>query len=136
MSTHKYNTIHYNNILAYLKNNPSSFLSVENISQHFKCQNIKIGTATIYRVLNKLIDENIIKKQVFEKNKEAFYQYISVECMTHYHFRCDICKTLFHIDCDTINNFVSHIKNSHGFSIDLLNSIFKGTCSKCKGEII
>lgn len=130
----KYNTIHYNNILKYIKCNKNIFLSSDNIVNHFKNSNIKIGTSTIYRVINRLCDEKQIRKDWDEKNNQYVYQYISDNCHSHYHLKCNVCNTLFHIDCSTINNLIHHIKENHNFNIDPFNSVLKGTCNKCKKE--
>jgi len=133
MSIHKYNTIHYNNILEYITNNSDNLISSNDIIEHFNKQNIKIGVSTVYRVLNNLVNEDIIRKEMSSDKNQSYYQFINSDCHLHYHFKCDICNKLFHINCSNTNSFVEHINKTHGFSINLFNSMLKGTCNKCKG---
>lgn len=131
----QYNTTNNKIILEHLSNNKDLILSVDDIMFYFKTQNINIGISTIYRILDKFVLNGKVKKYVTSDSKKAMYQYIdSIDnCKQHFHFRCNECKKVLHVDCNNVIDIVEHIINKHNFYIDLSQTIFYGTCSSCKG---
>ena len=69
-----YNTKQKDTILNYLKKNEDKCLTINEIYSALVKDN-NIGLTTIYRFLNKLEEDNIIKK--YTDKKEATYQYIN-----------------------------------------------------------
>jgi len=124
-----YNTKQKDIILDYLKNNKDKCLTINEIYNELVKTN-NIGLTTIYRFLNKLENENIIKKYVDQK--EATYQYINNdECKNHIHLKCLKCNRIIHLDCHDAVNLSKHIKEEHNFNID--STIF-GICKECNNE--
>lgn len=91
----------------------------------------KVGLTTIYRMVDKLIDENIINRYI-SKDNTTYYQYLK-ECEeeNHFYLKCDKCGELIHIDCDCIEDLSNHIIKKHRFKLNKKNIIISGICEKC-----
>ena len=63
-----------------------------------------IDLATVYRALDRLTDENLIKKLILD-GKKALYEYTD---HTHHHAVCDNCDQVihFHLDESQLKNLV------------------------------
>lgn len=120
-------------ILDYLSSLKGKHVTVNQISEHFKLQNTPIGTATIYRHLEKLVDEGQVKKYLVDGIIGACFQYVDSNETEYieYHFKCDKCGKLFHQQCRVIDELENHISDTHNFQINASKTIFYGTCTQC-----
>ena len=124
-----YNTKQKDVILNYLIKNKDKCVTINDIYENIK-KDHKLGLTTVYRFLNKLTEENIIKK--YTDKKEATYQYIdNDECKNHLHLKCMKCNRIIHLDCHDALLLSKHIHDEHDFNID--STIF-GVCKECQNE--
>ena len=72
----KYKTKQRARILEYLKNNSKQHITADEIINYFKKTENPIGKSTIYRCIDNLIEENVIRKYINEEGKSACFQYI------------------------------------------------------------
>lgn len=93
----------------------------------------KVGLTTIYRLIDKLVEENKLNKTISIDNT-TYYQYLE-ECTkeNHFYLKCDKCGSMTHIDCDCIEELTSHIVQNHKFKPNKDHIIIDGICSKCIG---
>ena len=92
--------------------------------------NGSVGLTTIYRLIDKLIEDGLVNKYI-DKNK-TYYQYLSkCEEENHFFLRCNMCGSLVHIDCDCIQDLSNHILKEHKFKPDKEHIIINGMCDKC-----
>ena len=123
---------HYNTKKKDIKNNgikkQKHEFTVKDIYDELKDQ---VGLTTIYRMIDKLITENILNRYI-SKDNTTYYQYLK-ECEedNHFYLKCDNCGELVHIDCDCIEELSNHIINKHGFKPNKKNIIINGTCERC-----
>lgn len=122
-----YNTKQKDLILNVIKNQKHEF-TIKDIYEEL---NEKVGLTTIYRLVDKLIDEKVLNKNISRDNT-TYYQYLK-ECSEENHFflKCDKCGDLIHIDCDCIDDLSSHIFKKHKFVLNKENIIINGVCEKC-----
>ena len=122
-----YNTKQKNIILNLLKSQKREFT----IMEIYEKTNRKVGLSTIYRLVDKLVDDNIISKNI-SKNNKAYYQYLST-CSkdNHFYLKCKSCGLVIHIDCDCIQDLFFHISSNHDFMIDKKQIIINGLCKDC-----
>ena len=95
--------------------------------------NSEIGLTTIYRMVDKLVIDNVISKSI-GKDNITYYHYLG-KCNKDNHFflKCESCGVVEHVDCDCIEDLSNHISNSHNFNLtDHL--IINGICKKCGGK--
>ncbi len=101
------------------------------------CENLSdIGETTIYREINKLLNDGILVKLVSDNNTLR-YQYVDkCNCDNHMYLKCNKCGKMFHVDCSLLNGLKTHVKKEHNFSIANNNLIVGGTCLNCiKNEV-
>ena len=72
----KYKTKQRENILNYLKQNKQNHITADQIIEHFKSTGTPIGKSTVYRYLDNLVTENIIRKYISQERGSACFQYI------------------------------------------------------------
>ena len=112
---------------------------IKNLNREFTVKEIydelksSTGLTTIYRVIDKLLEEGYIEKRVGDKT--TYYQYLEkCDCDNHYYLKCMNCGKLIHVDCDCINELSAHILKKHGFVTTKDHIILQGTCKKCLGR--
>ena len=128
----KYNTKQRERILKYLKENKDSNITADEIINYFKSTNDKIGKATVYRYLNNLVKENIVKKYMVENRNCSCYQYIEEQnCDSHYHLKCEKCNKIIHLECDEFKEVENHIAKEHDFELDSVKTVLYGICKEC-----
>ena len=96
-----------------------------------KCKE-EIGLTTVYRYVDKLVEEKMIKK-IIKQDGKTYYQYLE-ECEkeNHFYLKCENCEKMIHIDCDCIEELSSHILKHHQFQTNKKNIIIEGLCKKCQ----
>lgn len=128
MKNKSYKTKQKEEILDIIKQQKNDF-SIQDIYNEL---NHKVGLTTIYRYIDKLLNEKRLNKYI-SNNNTAYYQYLEkCEEENHFYLRCEKCKELIHIDCNCVNDLFKHIKNKHNFKANNENVIVNGICSKCK----
>lgn len=128
-----YNTKQKENLLSFLIQNKEKHTNVQEISAYLSSEDTPVGTATIYRQLDKLVELGVVRKYVFDGKTGACYQYIEDDksCHEHFHLKCISCGKLIHIDCDYLMGVNSHIFEHHGFTVDSSQTVFYGRCAEC-----
>ena len=116
-------------ILNIIRQQKNSF-TIKDIYKELKG---KVGLTTIYRLIDKLVEENKLNKTISIDNT-THYQYLE-ECTeeNHFYLKCDKCGNMTHIDCDCIEELTSHIVQNHKFKPNKDHIIIDGICSKCIG---
>lgn len=132
-SSGKYKTKQRELIMDYLIHNQKKHVTAENILDYLKCNHTPVGKSTVYRYLEVLIEQNIIRKYTLEDGMSSCFQYISkaATCEEHYHFKCSKCGELFHVSCDLMKGISDHVYKEHHFTIDSSKTVFYGLCEKC-----
>ncbi len=122
-----YNTKQKDSILNAIKKQKKEFA----IRDIYNELNGNIGLTTIYRLIDKLEKEGIVKK-ITHQEDSFYYQYLE-ECNeeNHFYLKCEKCGNLIHIDCDCIKELYEHISLKHNFQFNKENIIINGLCSKC-----
>lgn len=96
----------------------------------------KTGLTTIYRLVDKLVEDGCLSKFI-GKDNITYYQYLEkCDCNNHFYLKCDICGSMIHIDCDCIEDLSNHILNNHKFNLSKEHIIINGTCNKCSKEVV
>ena len=128
----KYNTKHRNEIIKYLKKNENKHLTIQEIKDELKG---KIPQATLYRLMDSLEQEGVVRKYIIGPNSACCYQYANCHHdHEHFHLVCQKCGKLIHLECDEVEHLVNHIKDDHGFAIDVTKVNFYGICDECQKE--
>lgn len=118
-------------VLEYLEKHQNEHITIEEIQD--KIQE-KVGTTTIYRIINKLVEEGTVSK--IPLNTQGFcYQYNKEkgECHNHkhYHLICEKCGKLLHFESKEIEITQKEALQKEHFTIDLDKVTFYGKCNEC-----
>lgn len=93
--------------------------------------NNEVGLTTVYRLINKLVDEGLLNKEINSENV-TIYQYLErCEENNHFYLKCQSCGKIIHIDCDCIKDLSNHILKHHKFKTNNDHIIINGVCSNC-----
>lgn len=132
ISVMKYQTKHKLEVITFLKKHQNEHLNISEISKGLK----NVPTATLYRLIDSLVEEGLVRKYVIGPNQFCCFQY--VECGEHLHFHliCEKCGKLIHLECHEVNHLIDHIKDDHGFDVDLSKVNLYGICEDCKKKEI
>lgn len=134
----KYNTKQRELILKCLSESEGEHIKADDILEYLKNNDTPVGKSTVYRYLDALVEQDIVRKYNIEDGQGACYQFIGndghCKCREHYHLKCSECGELFHVSCNFMDKINEHILNEHNFTIDNSKTVFYGLCEKCKKE--
>ena len=121
-------------MLDYLMDNCERTVTISDISNYLKEMQCEVNITTIYRYMDKLINEQKVIKYVAEKGKQATFQYVDTgrHCTDHLHLKCIQCGSIVHLECEFMTSIAEHIKQEHAFEIQCKNSIIYGYCKACR----
>ena len=133
MAASIYKTKQRDIILDYLKSHQDKHLTIEDINNHLKEQNEKVGQTTIYRYINMLVNDGLVRKYIVDIGQPACFQYIkNVQgCEIHYHLKCNKCGNVLHMDCGIFKEVENHLKEKHKFKMDSSKLMLYGICDNC-----
>lgn len=127
----EYNTKQKQILIDFFSSHSEHQLSAGDVALGVKDKGI--GKSTVYRQINNLCVDGTIKRFRGDDGKSVLYQYLGREnhCDSHFHLKCTCCGTLIHLNCDSIMKLKNHIKQEHGFTVNVGDSVIYGICSKC-----
>ena len=103
-----YSTKHRDELLEYMKNT-EGHITAGDICMHMRSCGVNIGTATVYRHLEKMVDEGIVNKYIVDEGSSACYEYVSGcdhKASSCYHLKCEKCGKLIHLGCEEISELI------------------------------
>lgn len=131
-----YKTRQREELLAYLESAPGQHITAADITEHFRRRGRSIGTATVYRQLERMVDEGLLNKYIIDMNSPACFEYMGPASHAGegpcFHCKCERCGRLLHLHCEELEGLSAHIAGRHGFQIDPLRTVFYGLCEDCR----
>ena len=127
-----YNTKQKQLIYEFLKTNSDKCLTVSDISLYLANSDKRVGLTTIYRYLDELENNGIIRKYLADSKKGYNYQFVlSEDCSFHYHLKCLKCSKIIHAECLELGEINKHLYSSHNFYVDSAKTVIYGLCKEC-----
>ena len=124
-----YHTHQRTNLLSFLKENSDKAFTIEEIIASLS---EPISQSTVYRLMQKLVEENLVHRTVKGNSRSFVYQYISDEkCENHLHMKCTDCGKVYHLDSGVTSIIQNNIKSNTSFEIDS-HTVLLGKCGDCK----
>ena len=106
-------------------------LSAEEIEAMLAQEGHLVSRATIYRCLDRLVEQGEVRRYSAGDGKSACYQLMQDDCQNHYHCRCTQCGALLHVSCEQLDRLRSHLLAEHGFTLDPARTVLYGLCAAC-----
>jgi Fur family ferric uptake transcriptional regulator len=126
-------------VLDYFEAHANEHITAAELLLALNQQGASIGSATIYRQLEKLEAEGLVRRYTLDDRGSACWQYggdeaKSGQCHSHFHLKCTACGRLFHLDCGHLHGIADHVAAEHGFVIDPARTVFYGICEACSNQ--
>lgn len=122
-------------VLDYFKRHPHIHMTAQSLSEALMAEGISIGRSTVYRTLDRLCEEGVIRRFTQEHSDGACYQFAGMDmemCRAHFHLKCLVCGTLYHVDCEQLDALTAHLGEKHNFTVDYAKTVLYGTCAPCR----
>lgn len=131
-----YKTKQRETIINFLKTHTDGHITAADICEHAKSTGNPIGTATVYRHLEKLTSDGIVRKYYVDGIAGSCFQTVCNHgnCHTHIHFKCEDCGAMTVIECDELEHLRKHFSSEHNITIDAIKTIFYGKCTACSAK--
>ncbi len=133
----KYKTRQRDILLSYLKSVSGVHITAADACDYFKREGIPIGQSTVYRRLECLVDEGLVKKYIIDGTSPACFEYVGEaldsECEACFHFKCEKCGCLIHLHCDELSGLKGHLEEHHHVTLNPMRTVLYGLCEKCSG---
>lgn len=130
-----YNTKQQEIILSCLKQSHGEHMTADDIYLCLKENGNPVGKTTVYRHLEKLTEQGVIRRFTIGDSSSACYQYAGdSKCCDHYHLKCSSCGKLIHIECEFLDELAKHIYDDHKFILDGSKTVLYGLCEDCAGK--
>ena len=128
-----YNTRQSEAILSYIASLGGSHTTAGEITEHFAAGHNPISLTTVYRHLERLVENGTVRKFTTDGSSGACYQHTGGhnECVNHFHLKCASCGDLLHLECGMMNEISRHVLEEHDFKLDSMRTVFYGKCSEC-----
>lgn len=136
MKKTSYNTKQKSAILRCIKDNKDKHFTVDSLCENLFQNGDAVGRTTVYRFLEKLSNDGVLRKYAASQGESVCYQYVDNhnDCTEHFHLKCEECGSLIHMECDEMSELVRHIKKHHGFSLNPLKTVIYGICEECAAK--
>ena len=123
-------------LLKYLEKHAGDHITAGDVCEYFKGQGASIGQATVYRQLEKLVDEGLLNKYIMEASGPACFEYVGMRVhkkgKTCFHCKCEKCGKLIHLHCEELEEMQGHLKEEHEFRLNPMRTVLYGICSECE----
>lgn len=130
----QYKTKNRRLLLEELAANAGQPVTVQELCDRLKERGISMGTTTVYRQLERFVEEGLVNKYLSDGNGAACFEYVDpADCgeQTCFHCKCEKCGALIHLHCHELEAIQDHILAHHGFKMDSLKTVFYGVCEQC-----
>ena len=91
-----------------------------------------ISLGTVYRNLNQLSDQQIIRRVGVINGQERF----DADTRPHAHFVCNCCGAVLDLpDCSPSRQYIQSLSEQYGFMVEGHEFNLRGLCEDCKNHI-
>jgi len=131
-----YNTKNGKAIISYLASVKDMYVTASQITEQLQKEQSNISRPTIYRQLDRLVNEGKVRKYLFSGSSVSCFQYVDPDeyAKNCYHLKCEVCDGVFNFECDEVSHVSRHISETHAFHVNDSKTVFYGRCSMCLEE--
>ena len=129
-----YNTKQVDLILHLMHESKGKHMTADDILRCLADNGCAVGKSTVYRHLERLTKEGVVRRFILHDGESACYQFAGDGCSNHYHLKCSRCGKLNHVECEYLDKVSGHIFEHHGFILSEENTVLYGICAVCAKE--
>ena len=132
-----YKTRQRSAVVAVLEGADGAHMTAKQVHEELVCRGSSIGAATVYRQLERMVDEGLARRYNLGPGEAACYEYTAGDpCAREhcFHCVCTVCGKLYHVECDYLGDIAEHLSQEHGFSVDPQRTVFYGVCKECRAK--
>lgn len=129
-----YNTKQKNLLISWLTDHKESSFTIEELAAQLAVDDSHPGKSTVYRLVNRLVDDGVVKRFVKGNSRHFYYQLAGSDCKHHLHLKCTACGALLHMSHEESEAIMAAVKNSKFFEIDSSNTTLFGVCRECAAK--
>ncbi len=130
-----YQTHQKKDLIDFLKKHSDSAYTIDAIAEEIKKDPEFAnppGKSTIYRLMPKLMDDNLVKCFAKGGASKSSYQIMGGEnCHFHIHMKCIGCGKLLHMSDEDSDRLLERIRELNHFDVDLNQTLLFGRCQDC-----
>ena len=128
-----YQTKNKKHILDFIMTQGSTHFSANDVYRHFVGCDLSISMPTIYRQLDKMVDDGILKKYRTAESESALYYHIGkpTEPLEQPLMKCTSCGKIIPLHCRAIQPLLEHIEDEHHFLVQMNETVLYGKCETC-----
>ena len=133
----EYQTEQKQKLWEYLRRHKETAFTVEELAEGLCAENRDRapGKSTLYRQINKLVEEGRVKRIVKGNSRHFVYQITEGEgCHAHLHMKCVGCGKLLHLDDALSRQLLESVRQSSAFSVNEERTVLFGECALCAHE--
>lgn len=119
-------------LILQVLNNDKSHPTIKDIYDQVHALDNKIGQATVYRNVNKLVNVGEVRRLKFDDDSVHYEEYENNHC----HFICNSCNRIIDILDDEISIPVDKISSNYNIEIEECEITFHGECDECKNMLL
>ena len=129
----QYRTRQITELENYLCSMKGKHVTVSDICTYFKNQGSSSGITTVYRQLDRMVEQGLVAKYVVDGTSSACFEYLGHDhkhlC---FHCKCEKCGKVIHLECEEMTHLGEHMLADHGFQWDFTRTVFYGICEECR----
>lgn len=107
--------------------------TAKDVFSHYRGTGDPVSYPTVYRQLDKLTENGVLKKHRDSDGDSSVYFYRGKQDGPDSQplLKCVSCGKLLPLQCNVAKGLAQHVDQKHGFHIDMSETVFYGTCSSC-----
>ena len=133
-----YKTKHRDQILKILQEHEREHMTAGQVLDELRARGVSIGVATIYRQLDRLVEEGAVNKYMVDAVTGACYEFKGEHGAqsAYVHGKCEKCGKVVHIERRTMEAAMQNLSGGgdSGFELDCARTLFYGICRDCRGR--
>ena len=131
-----YKSKHRDQILEVLREQEGRHLTAGQLLDRLREKGLTIGVATIYRQLDRLVEEGLVNKYMVDAVTGACYEFKGEHGgeSAYVHGKCEKCGKVVHIERRSVEAAMQSLSGSEGsgFELDCTRTLFYGICGDCR----
>ncbi len=130
----EYHTQQKSVLLDYLSRHSDKTFSMESLADAMKTElgDDAPGKSTVYRLVNRLVDEGTVKQYTEQGSRHSLYQIVGGKgCHHHLHMKCTTCGKLMHMNDEQSERIIEQIFGSSEFAVNRDQTTLYGSCAEC-----